>query len=483
MKRIYLLFALAGAFGMTVMGSASSVWAACPAGTVGTQLNGNYAVKIVGALTDTGTPATGDPQPKPLAAVGVFDADGNCDITGGELIVNKDGSIDGPAKDADPYSSITAFSGSLSANLSGSYSFDKNNFGTLTLIDTKSASLGSVTYLIAIERGNQAFHGARSNPGDPVSITGNKQATVTSAQFAQSFSFLCDSVGLPNNGLGLGYNGVSGMLDANLDPETGTNIEAGGLFVYNNNNGYVQSPSGNGGQNFPPGGGAFACAFDETLLGTQSLVDGTENADWATDNTDGNCAYFDGDAFQTSLVLWGSANQNAFMITTGGYGIPFAGVDTCAAGVRVVGRNTLVPASVTLTSTLLNPHPSQTLLLTNNTGKPLNFSNITGTGVAFTSGDVTLNPNPAVVGGVTYIGCGPQGELPPTNPLPLYGNAENITNPCAITVTNSGPPCTTTLTGTLTIAGNDAKITGGTQTTVGDTVPVTCKFQGLIRQP
>ena len=108
MKRIYLLFALAGAFGMTVMGSASSVWAACPAGTVGTQLNGNYAVKIVGALTDTGTPATGDPQPKPLAAVGVFDADGNCDITGGELIVNKDGSIDGPAKDADPYSSITA---------------------------------------------------------------------------------------------------------------------------------------------------------------------------------------------------------------------------------------------------------------------------------------------------------------------------------------------------------------------------------------
>ncbi len=82
MKRNFLLLGLAGAFGMALLGSASKALAQCATGTVGTQLNGNYAIKVLGAQVDFGT--AGDPAPAPLAGIGVFNADGACDITGGE---------------------------------------------------------------------------------------------------------------------------------------------------------------------------------------------------------------------------------------------------------------------------------------------------------------------------------------------------------------------------------------------------------------
>ena len=68
MKRSLLFFAVAGVFGIGLLGSGSAAGQTRP--SCGTQLDGNYAIKINGARSDTGTPATGDPQPIPIAAVG-----------------------------------------------------------------------------------------------------------------------------------------------------------------------------------------------------------------------------------------------------------------------------------------------------------------------------------------------------------------------------------------------------------------------------
>jgi hypothetical protein len=477
MKRSLLFFAIAGVFGIGLLGSGPAAGQTLP--SCGTQLNGNYAIKIIGAQTDTGTPATGDPQPVPIAAVGVFHADGHCNITGGELIENDGGKFTGPTVS----SGISVFSGSSSPNLLGSYFFNSDNAGILTLTDSSKGSLGTATFAIAIERGNAEFRGPRLDGGDPVSIIGEKQAPVTTAQFTTSSSFLCDGRGLPSSILGLGYLALGGTMDANLDPETGTTIEAGGTLFYNSNNGYVQSPIiGDFGQEL--GGGAFLCDFEETLLSPPSIVGGTENADLSILSDLANCP-IQGD-YNTSSVLWGSTNQNAFLIVTGGNGIeesglPFSGIASCTAGPRVDGHNTLLPASATLVASAINPHPSKTLILTNGTGKPFNDTNLTGSGPAFTSGAVQIEPNvsgPVVIDGVTYFPCGSSGptEVPANNPL--IGNGQPLgTNACFIMLTNSGTSCTTgsPLTGTLTVVGNDSAIVQGTQTTVGDTVPVTCE--------
>lgn len=162
MKRNFLLLGLAGAVAMALLGSASKAIAQCAAGTVGTQLNGNYAIKILGAQMDGGTP--GDPTPAPIAGIGVFHADGACDITGGELIYNDNGTFTGPTTDPSPLTSITAFTGSLSANIdpaSSFYFFNSNNQGVLVLSDSVSGNV--FAFGIAMALGNAEFRGARIN--------------------------------------------------------------------------------------------------------------------------------------------------------------------------------------------------------------------------------------------------------------------------------------------------------------------------------
>jgi hypothetical protein len=494
-KHTQLIFAFVGVFAM-VFAADSSALAGCRVGT-GSLLNGNYAIRIGGAETDTGTPATGDPQPVPIAAIGVIHADGNCDITGGELIENDGGVFTSPTVDTDGTDlGVPAFSGSLSANLTGSYFFANDNLGVLTLIDSTSSSMGTVSFFIAIERGNAEFRGARSSAGDPLSILGEKQATVTSTQFYQSFSFLCEGVALGPSTFGLGYDTMAGTWEANLDPETNTTIEAGGTLFLNLNNGYIQSPKlGNEGFGIIPSGG-FACPFagspflNSVVLGTPSVADGTENTsllNMFNIFAGGSCSPGTPNQFgpEISWVLWGSANQSAFMLPTGGFtdfGQNFAGVSVCSAGAKVVaGRNTLVPGSIDLIATRSNLHPSKTLLLTNGTGKPLDYTSITGSGPAFTSGAVTISSAAnAVFGTTAYPACltAPANNqislvsINPFSPLPYAGQGGN---PCEITLINSGTSCIgSPQTGTLTINANDNVIIGGTQTTAGDTVPVTC---------
>jgi hypothetical protein len=114
MKRLFLSFTLSSAFVMALLASAPRAMAACTAGTIGAAINGNYAIKIVGAKVDNDfVTGAADPSPNPIVGVGVIAVDGDCDVTGGELIINDGGTITGPAHDAAPRSQIVAFSGSL----------------------------------------------------------------------------------------------------------------------------------------------------------------------------------------------------------------------------------------------------------------------------------------------------------------------------------------------------------------------------------
>src|ERR1700722_6176319 len=134
MKRSFLVLALVGA--MSLFGSASWALAAgCPAGVLGTQLSGNYAVKVQGAVTDNGSCAGGstcpDPTPSAIAGIGVLHFDGACAIDGGDFIYSVQGGsgITSPAPinlAGAPF--VPNFSGTTSgANDTGSYGFNSNN--------------------------------------------------------------------------------------------------------------------------------------------------------------------------------------------------------------------------------------------------------------------------------------------------------------------------------------------------------------------
>lgn len=433
MKRNFLLLGLAGAFAMALLGSASKALAQCAAGTVGTQLNGNYAIKILGAQIDGGTP--GDPTPAPIAGIGVFHADGACDITGGELIYNDNGTFTGPTTDPSPLTSITAFTGSLSANIdpaSSFYFFNSNNQGVLVLSDSVSGNV--FAFGIAMALGNAEFRGARingtgqsgvdavpalsapptipnSDPGDPVSIVGEKQAAVTMAQFANAVALNFDGVSGGVNGagpLGLGYVPISGQAQVNA---VSVGSGGGGNLFYNNNGGYVDGA--------PNGGKAFVCDFTETFLSTPSTEDGTENTE-AVFNADFGCR-LSGMDNETSSVLWGSTNQYAFIMTTGAYGAPYLGIATGQADKAVITGLDHAVGSLLLIKTAT----PKTLTITNDTAEPLNITSIAGSGGAFTSGAVTIGgtcPNP--------------GDVPSNNVLNGPGS-------CTVVLSDSGPSCDT----------------------------------------
>ncbi len=434
MKRNSLLLALAGAFAMALLGSASKALAQCAAGTVGTQLSGNYAIKVLGAQVDFGTP--GDPAPAPIAGIGVFNADGSCGITGGEFIYNDDGNFTGPGTDPGPLAGITAFTGSLSANIdpaSSFYYFNSNNQGVLVLSDSASGNV--FAFGIAMASGNAEFRGARingtgpgiaavphanissgppsipnSSPGDPVSIVGEKQAAVTDAQFQNPVAINFDGVSGGVNGAGpygLGYIPVSGQVQVNAGF-----VDGGGNLFYNYNGGTIDgSPI--------LGGRAFVCDFTETFLSTPSTVDGTENTE-AVFNGDFGCV-LSGMDNETSSVLWGSANQYAFVMTTGAYGAPYTGISIGQADKSTIaGLDHAVGSLLSIKSAT-----PKTLTITNDTAEPLNITSIAGSGGAFTSGAVTIGgtcPNP--------------GDVPSNNVLNGPGS-------CTVVLSDSGVSCDT----------------------------------------
>lgn len=482
MRRIFLSFALAGAFGMALMGSASKAMATCTTGTVGAAIKGNYAIKIVGADVDTG--AAGDPKPNPIVGVGVIVLDGACDVTGGELIFNDGGTITGPAHDASPRNAVVAFSGSLSANISAgtSYNLNTNNTGFLTLTDTTGGMNGGnpVTFGITVESGGAEFRGVRTNGGTaagsppandaPLTILGERQGSatpgspaLTTMTFESPFSILCDTVNTTSAGLGLGYQPLSGAVQERPFPPVGsTSIVIDSNLWFNNNGGTI-----NGSTFVPPNGGAYLCDLGGDILGAPSLVDGTQNTDAVIE------ANFSCPARANTLsswVLWGSSYQSAFTILTGtnvGEGfVPVTSVSSCTAGKTIVGgTDRLAPTAVTLHST----GAPETITITNDSPGPLDYASITLSSAL--SGFVTIT------GGTCTTSA---GSIPSDN----LAFGPGI---CTITLADTGTPCAATganhITGsatpgpglgTLRIALNDHLIAGATEDANGAEVAVTC---------
>jgi hypothetical protein len=492
MKRIFLAFALSGALGMALLGSASSAMATCAPGTVGAAILGNYAIKIVGAGVDTGI--SGDPVPNPIVGIGVIAVDGACDVTGGELIYNDGGTITGPANDAPPRNAVVAFSGSLSANISAgtSYSLNTNNTGFLSLIDTAFGMNGGhpVTFGITVESGGAEFRGVRINGGvaagspppddAPLTILGERQGSatpgtpaLTTATFENPFAIQCDNIGTTSTGLGLGYQPLSGTVQEHPFPPLGTDsIVVNSNLWFNNNGGTI-----NGTTLVSPNGGAFLCDVGGDLVGptilpsgfgAPSLVDGTQNTDGLFEDNFGCPIVANTDS---SWVLWGSSYQNAFTIVTGvkvpgkDYA-PVTSVESCTAGKTIVGgTDHLAPSPVTLHST----GAPATITITNDSASPMDYASITLSSAL--SGFVTITGGTCT----TSAGSIPSDTL-------TFGPGS-----CTITLADTGTHCAATgpdhITGsatpgpglgTLTVALNDHLIAGTTEDINGAEVAVTC---------
>jgi len=353
MKRSFLSIALAGAIGLGMLASASVALATGPC----TQLaSKNYAIRLIGAQIDSGS--AGDPAPAAIAAVGsiTVSASPACTITG-KIIYNDDGTFTGPTS-----SPIALFSGSN--NLSGSVSLSATaNEGTMTLVQS-GGGLGTATFAIWVETGNAELRGARiDSDADPLGLTGEHQVAIpapvspatVSATFVNNAAFSFE--GGPSTGgvLGFGDGAVAGTADANYDPSGSGVVDAGGSLAYNNDGGTI---------NGSPGFGPFPCDFNQVYTDTDDTL-GYEDTS-ANFIGDFGCP-LSGVQDDTSTVVWGTSNQNAWIITTGANGAPFGGISTGVAGKITQFHVAISPGAATVHST----GAPVTLTVTNGLGNRL----------------------------------------------------------------------------------------------------------------
>jgi hypothetical protein len=527
MKRNFLLLALSSAFAMALLGSAPNASATCPAGTTnGGLLAGNYAIKILGAVTDTAscalTNTCPDPTPTAIQGVGVVTLDGACDIAAGELILFNGSAWSSPTTvnmgAGTPY--VPAFTGTpvgYPTGDFGSYWFDANHEGEFNLVDAPSGN--TFAFGTSAEAGGSEFRGARLNAGDPVIIVGEKQAAITGyTPFfnPQTVEFDAGGGGTTTSSTGVGFDAIMSQLVEHLDPLTGaTDIQAGGNIIFNLDNGYDSSILP--GVQIIPGGGAVICDYHGQLISAPSLADGTQGVDAAL-NSNWGCPLAPAH-FEVVSVLWGSSNQNAFAMTTGGNGTAELGGGSLATTGHIVasGNGAVAPANAVLVASNANLHPSTTVTLTNSAAEPIDY-----TGISLSGGltDVSIDPSS------TCLTAG--GEVNSKNTIAL--SLSLGTNVCTIVLKGSGNQCTVNgntgctggssqsagsctaahtpyacctsaghgatcgtaapyacctgagtgscvyETGTVTIAGNDHIITPATlQNSTGISIPVTCK--------
>ncbi len=507
MKRNFLFIALAGAFGVALLGSASRALATCTPPYTGTQLAaGNYAIRVLGGVQDvsgTGTGATTVDYPSPIGVggIGVIASDGACDITGGEFILATGSTFTGPGTLA-AYPTIQGFQGSLSGNIVASpgsyYYFDSNNSGELVLED--SASGQTFEFGIVMETGNAEFKGARLNAGNPVVIEGEKQAVVTTAQALGAKAIVFDGPGgggEPGSTLGVGAGALNAQVEEELDPLTGaTDYLGGGQTNFNINAGLICDsgaidPTGC----YPLTSGALSGDVHINVLSGPFTADGTQNS----------IAVFNGDygfplageGFTQSEVLWGSANQYGFDITTGSGTLlsqsPYSSASTAEiAKATAAGTVHIVPPTATLVTSTAIPAPSKNIVITNDSIEPFEYTNIALSG---SLPDVTVTTSGCLVTGgdiaADTLGAGPQICTITVSNQNAYAVPPGFDNQCtplgAASCTSSGhpyacctghllgPTCVAAETGTLQIYGNTHATAGGTQTATGVTLPITCQ--------
>jgi len=404
----------------------------------------------------------------------------------------------------------------------GSYGLNSNNQGTVSFLDTPTGK--TFTFGIVLEAGNAEFRGARINPGDPLIIVGEKQATVTAAQFLAQGAVTFDAGGGGTAGqpLGVGFDAVGVEITEHLDPETNTTPEGGGTIFFNVDNGY-DSTVAPGFQALPPGGGALVCDFHLIVL-QQSTSDGTQLSH-ATTNPDFGCPLgLGGAAFDNASVVWGATNSNQFAMTVGTNGVA---AKSGAAGnvARAIAPGSGKGLPITLVGSNANLHPIGSAILSNASPEPLDYTSLSlngtpdlsiaspensqctgagapaacctgaGTGTC-TAANCTGAATPFVgctaAGAGTFGTCASIGDIHANNAL--FGPGS-----CTIAIQDTGGQCTSngnasctaaghpftccsgsgtgscvTDTGTYEVNGNDHAMAVGTQTTSGVTFALKC---------
>ena len=455
MKR-NLLLSMAAA-GLWLLASAPA-FAACPAGSVGTQLAaGLWTIKIEGFAVDTNSAAT-DPDPVGEGCFGVIQSDGACDITGGDVICAFNNTITSPTT----VSGVPAFAGTVSSSHDvGTYSFNTNNTGQIAIVDTPSGK--TMAFGVVAGLGNAVFQGASiwSNAGssvhDPLILTIQKRdQTISSAQFEDASTVAFDPAGgsAGGNGLGKGFDAINVANEQHLDPETGTTVEGGGTIFFNVDGGYDSDIAP--GQLFPS---SLVCDFHTSVLAlnTGAGQDGTELTN-ASLNSDYSCP-LSGAAFETAAVLYGSTNGSAYVATTGSAGAPAHGL-AIANGTRAIMAGSDQGTPETLVQSASTPNPTKTATITNKSTEPLDWTSITVNGV----------PSVTITGGTCNTAG---GDLPAWNPV-----ASPTPPTCTITFTDTGSTCNTGAgkeTGTYEIVGADHAMISGTATSTGVTFALVCE--------
>ena len=416
-----------------------------------------------------------------------------------------------------PY--VPAFTGTPTIALDyGSYYFNANHAGLVNFVDTTSGQ--TFSFGANAEAGGAEFRGSRINPGDPVVIIGEKQAAISSyAPFLNGMTVLFDvgGGGVAGGTLGVGFDAIDSQLVEHFDPETGTSLEGGGSIYFNMDNGY-NSTLAPGFQIAPPGGGALICDYHGAVIEAPSFTDGTQAIDAAI-NGNWGCPLAPAH-FEVASVLWGSANQNAFAMTTGGNGNANPGGGSLATTGKIVapGNGAVAPTNVNLVSSTAVQHPQLTVTVTNKSAEPIDYS-----GISLSGGltDVSIDPSST---------CLTAGGNVPSNSLVGLSVITPGANICTIVLKDSGAQCTIlgnagctrgpnasctalhlqgattqaccsgpgtgtctaapyacctnvatgtcagTETGTVTIAGNDHAFAPATlQNSTGIAIPVTCK--------
>jgi len=480
MKRNFFLLTVAAA-GLWLLGSAPA-FAACPAGLSGTQLAaGLWTIKIEGFKTDTSTCGTACPDPTPQSegCFGVIQSDGACDITGGDVICAFNNTITSPTL----VGGIPAFGGTTTAADTGSYFFNSNNTGQLTLIEGTSGKVMSFGVVAGL--GNSVFQGASlfdaAHPAllkDPLILTIQKRnQTISTSQFLSGTSVAFDPAGggSGGNGLGKGFDAVGVATAQHLDPETGTTVEGGGTIFFNVDGGY-DSDIVPGVQVLPS---SLICDFHTTVLqlNTAAGQDGTELTSAAL-NGDYSCP-LGGAAFQTAAVLYGTTNGSAYIATTGSAGAPSMGL-AIANGTKAIIPGSDQGQAVTLITSMAVPHPIKIATITNGSTEPLDWTGLSIQGVP----DVTIQQNGACTGAgapfacCTGAGTGTCGTCPAIGDLRAWNPvASGATKPtCTIQFANSGTTCTTGApeVGTYRLDAADHAMIGGTNTAGGVTFALKC---------
>jgi len=270
---------------------------------------------------------------------------------------------------------IPNFSGVAAPNGNdvGTYGFNSNNQGTISFTDAPSGK--SFVFGVVSELGNSEFRGARVNPGDPLIIVGEKQATgITAATYNAQGAVTFDAGGGGSAGgaLGVGFDAVGVEVVQHFDPETNTTPEGGGTIFFNVDNGY-DSTIFPGAQIIPPGGGTLVCDFHLAVL-TQGTADGTQLSH-ASILPDFSCP-LSGAAFDNASVLWGSSNTSQFVMTVGTNGT--AAKSGAAGNVgRAIASGSGSGGVATLAETNTNLHPLATITLTNKSPEPIDYSSLT----------------------------------------------------------------------------------------------------------